>query len=203
MKKVTIIAITLMLAIFSYAKDGEVIMVKPFTQNQRSLLPDKTNEFQIQNISFKKDGPESKFIGNVATLLQQVVSDDYEHYVFQLLLFKDQEGKAKISISDYDPMEESQEGRKFMLGVMKIGHCYFIVKKMANNEQFEKMLYTKEKGKTKFVREFELVPVINKKSITSISGFFTDQLNIEELMIAGEDKLNSNGEAIQGPLDYK
>ena len=64
-------------------------------------------------------------------------------------------------------------------------------------EALQKSLFTKTKGKTKFIREFELVPYARRDTHTSILAELENgKLNIKELEICNINKLeNQESEA--------
>ena len=89
-------------------------------------------------------------------------------------------------------MNDPKEMRDNMLGVVKIGYRYFMVQKMPNMEALQKSLFTKAKGKTKFIREFELVPYARRDTRTSIlADFENGKVNIKELEICNINKLEN------------
>ena len=128
----------------------------------------------------------------ISQMVQAINNDDFEHYVFSLYIYPLNDGAYSIQVESHDPMNDPKEMRDNMLGVVKIGYRYFMVQKMPNMEALQKSLFTKTKGKTKFIREFELVPYARRDTHTSILAELENgKLNIKELEICNINKLEN------------
>lgn len=192
MKHILIALLLLLTSLNGIAKEGEVIVTRFYTQAERSILPNKTDQFQVQNITLST-GDEVKTIVDAINKMAKTINDeDFEHYVFSLFVYPQENGAYSIMIESHDPMNDPKQLRENMLGVAKIGYRYFIVQKMPALEALQKSLFTKAKGKTKFIREFELTQYPRKETRTCIDADIKNSdLLIRECEISGVNKLEN------------
>ncbi len=192
MKHLLLTLLIVLSSTYGFAKDTEVILTRFYTQEEHSIIPDKTDQFQVQNIALSTDGDAKAIADAIGQMVQAINNDDFEHYVFSLYIYPLNDGAYSIQVESHDPMNDPKEMRDNMLGVAKIGYRYFMVQKMPNMEALQKSLFTKAKGKTKFIREFELVPYARRDNHTSILAELENgKLNIKELEICNINKLEN------------
>lgn len=192
MKHLLLTLLIVLSSTYGFAKDAEVILMRFYTQEEHSIIPDKTDQFQVQNIALSTDGNAKAIADAISQMVQAINNDDFEHYVFSLYIYPLNDGAYSIQVESHDPMNDPKQLRDNMLGVAKIGYRYFMVQKMPNMEALQKSLFTKAKGKTKFIREFELVPYARRDTRTSILAELENgKLNIKELEICNINKLEN------------
>ena len=180
MKHLLLTLLIVLSSTYGFAKDAEVILTRFYTQEEHSIIPDKTDQFQVQNIALSTDGNAKAIADAISQMVQAINNDDFEHYVFSLYIYPLNDGAYSIQVESHDPMNDPKEMRDNML------------QKMPNMEALQKSLFTKTKGKTKFIREFELVPYARRDNHTSILAELENgKLNIKELEICNINKLEN------------
>lgn len=190
MKHILIALLLLLTSLNSFAKEGEVIVTRFYTQAERSILPNKTDMFQVQNISLSADDGVKPIVEAISNMANTINDEDFEHYVFSLFVYPQENGGHSIMIESHDPMNDPKQIRENTLGVLKIGYRYFIVQKMPALDTLQKALFKKAKGKIKFIREFELTQHPRKETRTCISADIANgELSIKECEISGVNKL--------------
>ncbi|MDO4511391.1 MAG: hypothetical protein Q4B68_06215 [Bacteroidales bacterium] len=190
-------------AAMGFAKEGEVILTRYYTQAESHILPSKTDQFQVQNLVLNADEQTAPIVDAINRMLSIINDEDYEHYVFSLFVYPESDGNYNIQIEAHDPMHDPKPVRDNMMGVAKIGYRYFIVHKMPAIEQLQKALFKKAKGKTRFVREFELVTVARKTTRTSVAASLRDgALHFTEIEISNVNKLETPTDGVMEELDY-
>ncbi len=186
---------TLMMLLWSnycFAKEGEVIITRCYTQAERKILPDKVDQFQVQNIGLSTNTEVKDLITAINDMVKVVNDEDYEHYVFSLFVYANKEGAYSIQIEAHDPMNDPKPLRENMLGVIKIGYRYFLVQKMPDMGALQKKLFVKAKGKTKFIREFELVDFPRKETRTALLAILQNgNLQYQEQEICNVNKMEN------------
>ncbi len=186
--------LTTMLAIvaLSVAAGGDdVIMIQQYVLSQRRQLPEKTDEFKMQNYALNPTGEQFALVEQLQPLMDELTREDYNHFVYKLDVTTENQA-VKIEVNNFDPMKEVDEARKQLTGVFKHGRCYFILQETPQNANLLKGMVKKSKGKTKFVRVFEMVTDIILRQPTIVKATWKDrQFSVTEKTIAGENKLNA------------
>ena len=144
-------------SVLCYGKDNEVIITRKYTSSESNIIPQKTDQLQVQNLALSSKEEVKEIVDAIGKMVNIINADDYEHYVFSLYVYPNSAHTYTVQIESHDPMTYSKEVRENMLGVAKIGYRYFIVHHVQDLEALQSKLWEKAKGKIKFVREFELV----------------------------------------------
>lgn len=183
---------------YGFAKEGEVILTRFYTQAERKILPEKADQFQVQNLTLSTSADVKDLVAAISHIADVINDNDFEHYTFSLYVYRNSDNSSySIQIEAHDPMNDPKQLRDNVMGVVKIGYRYYIVQKMPDMEALQKKLYAKAKGKTKFIREFELVDIPRKETRTFILADTNNgDLQYKELEICNENKMgNSNTES--------
>ena len=121
------------------------------TQNERDLLPDKSIEVTYKTLKYDKKANE-QLVQALDSAMSVVAENAYMCRTF-LLNF---DGKSKISITSFDPVETGSK-RDDIMGTMVRRHCHFLVLCNADNKEAVSHIFKRDSEKVKYVREFEFV----------------------------------------------
>ncbi len=178
---------------YGFAKEGEVILTRFYTQTERKILPEKADQFQVQNLTLSTSTDVKDLVAAINHMAEVINNDDFEHYTFSLYVYRNSDNTYSIQIEAHDPMNDPKQLRDNVMGVVKIGYRYYIVQKMPDMEALQKKLYVKAKGKTKFIREFELVDIQRKETRTYIlADTKNGELQYKELEICNVNKMDNS-----------
>lgn len=203
MKHLLLTLLIIMASSLCFAKEGEVILTRYYTQNESNIIPKKTDQFQVQNITLSTNESMKEVVTAINQMVSTINEEDFEHYVFSLYVYLNSNNNYSLQIEAHDPMNDPKTLRENMLGVAKIGYRYFIVQKMPALESLQKQLFVKSKGKTKFIREFELVQFARKETRTSLAADLDNgALTIKEFEVCNINKLENPSDAVKAELDY-
>ena len=203
MKRYMLSLLVCLCAATCFGKDTEVILTRKYTSAERQIIPEKTDQFQVQNIAFSSNEQVKSIVDAVNKLVNIINEEDFEHYVFSLYVYPLDDDTFCLQIESHDPMNDTKPLRENMLGAMKLGYRYFIVQKMPDLESLQKQLLVKAKGKIKFVREFELVTVKSNPTRTAIvADLKNGTLTFKELEICNVNKLENPAQGEEAEKDY-
>ena len=191
-------------SVLCYGKDNEVIITRKYTSSESNIIPQKTDQFQVQNLALSSKEEVKEIADAIGKMVNIINADDYEHYVFSLYVYPNSAHIYTVQIESHDPMTYSKEVRENMLGVAKIGYRYFIVHHVQDLEALQSKLWEKAKGKIKFVREFELVsfkPEITRTGL--LAELNHGELKFKEMEICNVNKLQSPGIGEEAKKDYE
>lgn len=191
-------------SVLCYGKDNEVIITRKYTSNESKIIPQKTDQFQVQNLALSTKEEVKVIVDAIGKMVSIINEDDYEHYVFSIYVYPNSANIYTVQIESHDPMTDSKEVRENMLGVAKIGYRYFIVQNVADLATLQSQLWEKAKGKIKFVREFELVTFKPEQTRTCLRAELSHgELKFKEMEICNVNKLQTPGTAEEAEKDYE
>lgn len=175
-----------------------VPVTKQITRYQSSLIPDKTDEMKIDNLELDTTGQYAQLALATQDVLQQIVAINYESPFFKVSAYPNAENKTMLYVQSCDIMQEDAQGRKMLMGVVKIKNCYFVVQKRSQSGSIVENLFKKGRGKIEFERVFEYVEEPLTLGGTLFLGIWNGQkqgFDANEFTVNGDDLLHpSTGE---------
>ncbi|MGM9868027.1 MAG: hypothetical protein ACI30R_00165 [Sodaliphilus sp.] len=189
--------------VLCYGKDNEVIITRKYTSSESKIIPQKTDQFQVQNLTLSTKEEVKEIVSAINKMVSIINEDDYEHNVFSIYVYPISPDTYTVQIEAHDPMTDTKEVRENMMGVAKIGYRYFIVHNVADLATLQSQLWEKAKGKIKFVREFELVSFKPEQTRTCLRAELTHgELKFKEMEICNVNKLDTPSEGKEAEKDY-
>lgn len=189
MKKIIIATlITLLSAFFAKAAEKQtIILVKQLTYANRSQLPDKTIEYDLQKLDFNTKKGDTALIGHINMLIDSVTNEDFNNSYYTLSLTK--QGNNIVSVK-IESIQEIPKGLKDNVFYGLIGNC--IVMRDSSSEELLKTVFTRAKGKAVLVQEYEIVEEIIKRSpallTATISG---NEVTIDIFDVNGDEAMRN------------
>lgn len=179
------------------AKDKEVILTMQIAPYQRNKIPAKTDELKLKTLRWQEQAHYATFINALKPLLERIATEDLDHITYTLNIdyLPDGDGTndLMVTITGFDLMNETAAARAEIMGAMQVGYRYFIVKPTVQNKSLLQHLFTTEKTKIKFVREFELVAHPVDLLNTQVNADWQQgELQLRRCVIADENKLNED-----------
>lgn len=185
MKRYLLTAIALTLCFAStLAKDKEVVVVRGITIEQRDLLPKKPEEFKTRQLEFS-DKCDRNFCDALTRIIERVLEDEYEHYVFAMSLSDfDASGNCSVRFHSCDALSQDETWQAMVVGDLQVQAAHFLI--VADESSFNRLntMFKRTKQKIKFVREYEYVNEVMTPTVTSFEGSWHDgSLTWSELVI--------------------
>ena len=189
MKRLLLISLMSLALHYMAAADREVLIPVYLTDDQRELLPEKTDFEKIPQVVFK-GLPEGTLSAQLERQLTALADSDVDHSVYSLML-QPSGTDTLITVIGQDVLALSPEQRKSFKGDLCIGRAHFIILENERNKGIFKALFRKSGGNVRLEHVFEFVPetiTFNPSSFRAIwSG---SSLSVTEYVIGGNNLLS-------------
>ena len=189
MKKIIIATlITLLSAFFAKAAEKQtIILVKQLTYANRSQLPDKTIEYDLQKLDFNTKKGDTALIGHISMLIDSVTNEDLNNSYYTISLTKHGNNTVRVTI---ESIQEIPKGLKDNVFYGLIGNC--IVMRDNSSEELLKIVFTRAKGKAVLVQEYEIVEEIIKRSPALLTATITgNEVTIDTFDVNGDEAMRN------------
>jgi len=151
------IIMTLLAALVSLAAvaGDEVIVSRQLTLAQRDKLPAKTVEVDVKRLEPAKHA-DINLVNALQALMDTIGErDDYNRTFVVMIQQQGDDGTLSIAIHS-DDIVSKPEQRDMMWGDIQRGRCHYVLLEQGGNRPLLQQHF-KQRGKLKFVQEFEFV----------------------------------------------
>ncbi len=193
MKRLFLISLMALALHCAHAADREVLISVYLTDDQRELLPEKTDFVRIPQVVFKAL-PEGTLSAQLEKYLTALADSDVDHSVYSLVL--QQSGSdTLVTVIGQDVLSLSPDQRKAFKGDLNIGRAHFIILENEQSKGIFKALFRKHGGNVRLEHVFEFVPeIITLNPSTFRATWNGNLLNVTEYVIGGKNLLPQNHE---------
>ena len=183
-KTILAIVLTIITTCFAFAAEKHTfILVKQLTMANRSQLPDKTVEYDLQQLDFNAKKGDPLLIGQISMLIDSISNEDINNSYYTLSLTDQGSGTVSVTI---ESLQELPVGIKNDVFYGMIGNC--VVLRDNSTEALLKRVFTRSKGKAELIQEYEIVEVIIKRCPALLNATITgNNVRIDTFDVNGND----------------
>lgn len=151
-------------------------------------IPERAQELKMRRLGFARKKELVNFADTLLTLLDKIVKNDAQHYVFLMDITPITDGSIRVVITNHDPLNDDAAMRKLILGDYQMRNSHFLVRFNASNTELLRNLFGYQGAQLKFVRVYERVyDLINIPATEVKVSWDGNRLNINSFILDGDD----------------